>query len=93
MRTAFQETMAKTCSDDSDLILFLKVARDDACLRSSLKLFLSFGPRKDIAICPLLLVLKGIERSVSVFFLSSPLRLRNHWHHGCFADTLKLQTV
>ena len=36
-------------------------------LTSSSRLFQSFGPRKDIALCPLLAFRKGIERSVSVF--------------------------
>ena len=54
-----------------DLILLLNVARDGACLTSSSRLFQSLGPRKDIALCPVLVSLKGIERSVSAF-LSSP---------------------
>ena len=41
-----------------DLILLLKMARDGACLTSSSRLFQSLGPRKDIAVCPLLVFRK-----------------------------------
>ena len=63
MRTAFQGAVAQTLPV-YDLILLLKVARDGACLTSSSRLFQSLGPRKDIALCPLLVFRKGIERSV-----------------------------
>ena len=66
MRTAFQGAVAQTLPV-YDLILLLKVARDGACLTSSSRVFQSLGPRKDIALCPLLDFRKGIERSVSVF--------------------------
>ena len=69
MRTAFQGAVAQTFPV-YDLILLLKVARDGACLTSSSRLFQSLGPQKDIALCPLLVFRKGIERSVSVFLSS-----------------------
>ena len=52
----------------------LKVARDGACLTSSSRLFQSLDPRKDIALCPLLVFRKGIKRSVSVFLSSLTFR-------------------
>ena len=69
MRTAFQGTVAQMLPF-YDLILLLKVARDVSCLTSSSRLFQSLGPRKDIALCPLLVFRIGIERSVSVFLSS-----------------------
>ena len=51
------------------------MARVGACLTSSSRLFRSFGPRKDIALCPLLVFRKGIERSVSVFLSSLAFRV------------------
>ena len=74
MRTAFQGAVAQTLPL-YDLILLLKVARDGACLTSSSRLFQSLGPRKDIALCPLLVFRKGIERSVSVFLSSLTFRV------------------
>ena len=74
MRTAFQGAVAQTLPL-YDLILLLKVARDGACLTSSSRLFQSLGPRKDIALCPLLVFRKGIERSVSVFRSSLTFRV------------------
>ena len=73
MRTAIQGTVAQMLQV-YDLILLLKVARDGACLTSSSRLFQSLGPRKDIALCPLLVFRKGIERSVSVFLSSLTFR-------------------
>ena len=43
--------------------LFLKVAREGACLRSSSSSFQSLGPRKDIAFCSFLVFRSGSERS------------------------------
>ena len=74
MRTAFQGAVAQTLPV-YDLILLLKVARDGACLTSSSRVFQSLGPRKDIALCPLLDFRKGIERSVSVFLSSLTFRV------------------
>ena len=74
MRTAFQGAVAQTLPV-YDLILLLKVARDGAYLASSSRLFQSLGPRKDIALCPLLLFRKGIKRSVSVFRSSLTFRV------------------
>ena len=74
MRTAFQGAVAQTLPV-YDLILLLKVARDGACLTSSPRVFQSLGPRKDIALCPLLDFRKGIERSVSVFLSSLTFRV------------------
>ena len=51
------------------------MARDGACLTSSSRVFQSFGPRKDIALCPLLVLRKVIERSVSVFLSSLTFRV------------------
>ena len=65
MRTAFQGAVAQTLPV-YDLILLLKVARDGACLTSSSRVFQSLGPRKDIALCPLLDFRKGIEISFGV---------------------------
>ena len=50
--------------------LFLKVAREGACLRSSSSSFQSLGPRKDIAFCLFLVFRSGSERSVSKQSLS-----------------------
>ena len=75
MTTAFQGAVAHTPSDYDDLILLLKAAIVGACLTSSSRLFQSFGPRKDIALCPLLVFRKGIERSVSVFLSSLTFRV------------------
>ena len=47
----------------------------NACSTSSSRLFQSLGPRKDIALCPLLVFPKGIERSVSVFLSSLKFRV------------------
>ena len=58
-----------------DLILLLNVARNGACLTSISRLFQNLGPRKDMALCPLLVFLKGIERSVSVFLSSLSFRV------------------
>ena len=55
--------------------LFLKVAREGACLRSSSSSFQSLGPRKDIAFCPFLVFRSGSERSVSVFLSSLTFRV------------------
>ena len=74
MRTVFQGAVAQTLPV-YDLILLLKVARVGACLTSSSRVFQSLGPRKDIALCPLLDFRKGIERSVSVFLSSLTFRV------------------
>ena len=78
MRSAFQTFRGpwhKTFSDEDDLILLLKAARVGACLTSCSRLFQSFGPRKDIALCTLLVFRKGIERSVSVVLSSLTFRV------------------
>ena len=53
----------------------LKGGKRWCLLTSSSRLFQSLGPRKDIALCPLLVFRKGIERSVSLFLSSLTFRV------------------